>query len=375
MIQGTTNSGGTERVLANKVNYLADKQGYDITIVTTDQRNRKPFFDFSPLITHIDLSINYQELSELQPLLRLWSFGVKLWCHKKKLSELFKSIQPDIVISMYGSEMLIVPFIKDKSKKILELHFSKDFRNLYEKSRNRGDLMRVMSLIRDSLEKRVINKYDKFIVLTQEDREAWGNKENIEVIYNACPFQSSQVSERNNPSAIAVGRLSSEKGFDLLISVWQKVVEKHPTWELNIFGSGEDLNMLIQLIKDNNLINNVHILPPTSNIQKEYLNSSLLLLSSRHEGFGLVLTEAMTCGLPVVSFACPCGPKDIITNGEDGYLIAEGDIDGMADKICLLIENEGLRKDMGDKARLNSLRFSQKTIMQQWEDLFCDLNK
>lgn len=370
MIQSIANSGGTERVLANKVNYLADLLGYDITIVTTDQRNRKPFFAFSEKVAHIDLAINYHDIRKYSPLLRLWYFGIKLRLHKKKLAGLLKSMRPDIAISMYGSEIFILPFIKDKSKKVLELHFSKRIRVLHERSLNRGYIMQVMSFIRDFLEQKIVNRYDKFIVLTQEDKEAWGNKKNIDVVYNACPLRSSQKSEVIAHSAIAVGRLSSQKGFDMLVSVWQRVVIKYPTWVLNIFGSGEDREMLIQLIEDKKLTNHIHILSPVTNIQEEYLKASIFIFSSRYEGFGLVLIEAMACGLPAVSFACPCGPKDIITDGVDGYLVPVGDIDGMTERICMLIEDEKLRKSVGDKAYLHSERFSQEIIMKQWEALF-----
>lgn len=375
MIQSTFNSGGTERVLVNKVNYLADKLKHDITIITTDQQNRKPFFEFSKKIKHIDLSINYLELKQWGPIPRLYHFILKQKRHKKELSKLLTLIRADIVISMYGSEMRIVPFIQDNSKKILELHFSKDFRLLYEKSLNRGCVMQIMSIIRDYWEKRAINKYDKFIVLTKEDKEAWGNKKNIEVIYNACSFKPSRKSKLEANSAIAVGRLSAQKGFDMLISVWYKVIEKHPNWKLNIFGSGEDKKKLIQQIESLNLNNNIQILSPTPNIQEEYLNSSIFLFSSRYEGFGLVLVEAMSCGLPVVAFSCPCGPKDIITDNINGYLVPNGNINEMADKICKLIENKELRNDMGIKAIENSYRFSQEVIMEQWNTLFDSLIK
>ena len=106
------------------------------------------------------------------------------------------------------------------------------------------------------------------------------------------------------------------------------------------------------------------------NIVEKYCESSIFVLSSRFEGFGMVIIEAMACGVPPVSFTCPCGPKDIITDGKDGLLVENGDIEGLADKICYLIEHEDVRRKMGIQARTDVERFKIEHIAREWKKLF-----
>src|SRR5690606_29701346 len=173
---------------------------------------------------------------------------------------------------------------------------------------------------------------------------------------------------------ISVGRLVYEKGYDLLIRSWKIVTEKHPDWQLVIYyGSGELKDQLDALIGQLGLKNSLSIKPPVQNIVDKYLDSSIYVMSSRKEPFGMVLIEAMACGLPVVAYDCPDGPAEIITPGEDGFLVENEDVEKMAEKIILLIEDEKLRKELGENARKNVQRFAADVIMQKWEDLFTKL--
>jgi glycosyltransferase involved in cell wall biosynthesis len=161
-----------------------------------------------------------------------------------------------------------------------------------------------------------------------------------------------------------VGRLVEQKGLPDLIEIWRIVNNRHSDWQLDVFGNGE-----MKSIPDIKLF--VH--PPTKNIMEEYLNSSMLLMTSVYEPFGLVLPEAMSCGLPVVTFDCPYGPADIITHESDGFIVQDRDISRYADYVCQLIESPGLRQTMGAVGIKASQRYHADKIMPQWQDLFVSL--
>ena len=152
-----------------------------------------------------------------------------------------------------------------------------------------------------------------------------------------------------------------------------KVNQKHPDWVLHVFGDGEQKQLLLQMIKEAGLECAIIVNQPTPMIMEMYLESSIFLLTSRFEGFGMVIIEAMICGLPVVSFDCPWGPADIIRDGEDGFLVEYLNTDEAAQRVCQLIESAMLRKNMGVKARLNVQRYNRDVVMKQWIDLFKSL--
>ena len=160
----------------------------------------------------------------------------------------------------------------------------------------------------------------------------------------------------------------------MLLNAWNKIAHQHPDWELVIYGQGNDYNSLKSLINQYGIAHSVYIFPPTKDIIDKYINASIYVMSSRYEGFPMVLPEAMVCGLPCVSFDAPCGPSEIITQGEDGFVVPFGDIQGLADKLELLMDNENLRCQMGIKARSNIMRYSVDNIMKQWEELFLQLS-
>ncbi len=220
-----------------------------------------------------------------------------------------------------------------------------------------------------------VRKLNAIVLLTKEDENSWKGLTRTYMINNAVPFYPEKTSTCENKQAIIIGRYNDAKGYEYLIEAWDIVNKKYPDWKINIYGSGEYYNIVYKAIHDRNLQNVMIMNEPTDGIMNKYLESSIYVMSSRYEGFGMVLLEAMACGVPCVAFDCPYGPRNIIRNGEDGILVEYLNSQALADSICQLIENKELRKEMGIKARTNVQRFSQESIMNQWIQLFNSLVK
>ena len=219
---------------------------------------------------------------------------------------------------------------------------------------------------------RKVKQLDRFVVLTHEDSAYWKGLSNQIVIPNPITIEQGITSECTSKQVIAVGRYTYQKGFDLLISTWGIVHLKHPDWALNIYGGG-NREAYQQQVDKLGLQKAITCNGPVNHIAEKYRESSIFVLSSCFEGLPLVLMEAMSSGLAPVAFTCPCGPRDIITNGEDGLLCENGNIEKLADGICRLIEDETLRKEMGKKASISIQRFTVDRIMQQWDQLFKEI--
>lgn len=367
-IHSVYNPGGMERVLLNKVRYLVEKMGWEILIVTTDQHNRPPFYPFPAEVRMVDLGINYSEDNAKGTLAKVRGYLKRRTQHKKALTTLLMQERADIVVSLYPSESSFLPDIKDGSKKVLELHYCKFFRLQY----GRKGLMGLIDRYRTRLDERLVRRFDRFVVLTEEDKGYWGNLPNIEVIPNAALFIAPRYSTQNEKRVIAVGRLDYQKGFDRLIEAWA-LVQQNPacrSWRLDIFGQGEWQEMLEGMIQARGLGQTAQINPPSKQIGEEYAASSILVMSSHYEGFPMVMIEAMACGVPVVSYDFKCGPRDIIREGDNGLIIPEGDISALAEGICRLIQEEELRRSMSMKAQEVTTTYSEEKVMRRWITLF-----
>lgn len=367
----TYNPGGMECVLLNKVTYLSALPEWEVSVVTTDQHQRPSFYPFPEKVRMTDLEINYSDDNDKGIWKKITSYLCKRKEHKRKLTALLLKEKPDIVVSLYPSESSFIPDIKDGSKKVLELHFNKFFRIQY----GRKGIIGLIDRWRTRQDERIVRRFDKFVVLTNEDKGYWGGLPNIEVIPNAAIHVSKNYSEVKNKRVIAVGRLDYQKGFDRLIQAWKLVQHtgRFSDWKLDIFGQGEWREMLQQMIDKQGLQNTVKINPPTNAILNEYVHSSLLVMSSNYEGFGMVLVEAMSCGVPVISFDCKCGPKDIIQPGINGLLVPNGDIQALADAMMKVMEDEAYRKMLSLNARKVVDTYSEQAVMSQWILLFTSI--
>lgn len=367
-IHSLFNSGGMERIITEKANALSE-MGHQVIVVTADQQDRPLFFPLSEAVKHYDLGINYSENKSI--LSKSLTYFFKKKKHKSSLSKLLYQIQPDITISTMGNEFLFLYKIKDKSKKVLEIHFSKGYRLMY----NRSLLWHLIDSYRSKQEEIKASYYDRFIVLTNEDKTHWKNLHNIEVIPNfiTLPLVKPRQEQTKKNILIAVGRLAYQKGFDRLIAACALIKNELQDWEIHIYGNGELKSALQKQIESNDLANIIRIYPATNTIEKVYQNAKGFLCTSRFEGLPLVLIEAMSYGIPVISFTCSCGPRDIITDYQDGILVENGDIKSFSEAIKQFVEKEELRNKFSYAAKEKAKQFSKEHIMLKWNDLFTEL--
>ena len=360
--------GGMERVLLNKVTWLCANTDWEIKIVTTDQNGRPLFYPVPDGVAMIDLDINYSDDNDKGVQTKITGYLRRRRLHKERLTELLMREKADVVVSLYPSESSFIPYIKDGSKKVLELHFNKFFRLQY----NRTGLLGLIDRWRTRQDERIVRRFDRFVVLTEEDKGYWGDMANIQVIPNAALFMADRYADMSRKRVIAVGRLDYQKGFDRLIDAWQIVCSTglFQEWRLDIFGQGEWKDMLKARIKEYGLQNSLHLNEPTKEIAKEYADSSMLVMSSNYEGFPMVMIEAMACGLPVVTFDFKCGPRDIIKDEENGLIVPDGDIQALADAMMRLMANESLRQTMSVEARKVTETYSEEVVMGKWVELF-----
>ena len=365
-------AGGVERVLTLKANYFAEQFGYDITIILTEGKDKPLFYPLSSKIEVINLNINFEELWNCSFFKKVFLYLKKQRIYKKKLSKEIVRLEPDFTISLLRREINFINKIKDRSIKIGEMHVNRaNYRNFEPGDSNLLKKLFAKLWMHNLVSN--IKNLDGFVVLTKEDRESWIELDNVEVIPDPLPFKINRTSSLSSKRVIAVGRYVYQKGFDLLLQVWAKIEKQNQDWDLVIFGQG-DRQPYLQIVNDLNINKeHCHLYGPTNEIEKEYLKSSIFAFSSRFEGFGMVLVEAMSCGLPCVSFDCPCGPKDIISDGIDGLLVSNGDVIQMANKLSELMNNHDEIKRLSRGALVKAENYSIDSISNTWKSLFNSL--
>lgn len=345
-----------ERVLTVRVNNLC--QDFDVTFLTLDDGSREDYFLLDARVKRIYLS-----------------------CHDKKscysvLSSYLEANPQDITVSTGGLEFYVLYHIRDGSKKIFEFHFSFDISKVWMARRFHGILWWVAYHLQTWRRIWIACHYDKIVVLCKADELKWRRFTNkVTYIYNPLTISTEKYSSCESKKVIAVGRLSPEKGFDNLIDSWSIVNKKYPNWILNIFGEGFERIKLQKQIDELGLQKSITLCGSTDDIVSEYIDSSLFVLSSREEAFGLVIIEAEACGLPVVAFNCLSGPAELVEDKCNGFMVKKGDIGQLSDRVCDLIEDQNLRKSFGARSVEISKKFDLEKVMAKWRFLYTNLNR
>lgn len=356
---GINGAGGLERVLSVKASYLADHYDYNVTILTLNEVHPNSFYTFSPNVKLKSITVGGNPINHL----KVYSGGIR---------KVIKELMPDVIsVCDDGLKGFFLPTLLRSTgiPIIYERHVSKEI----EMNVNYSFLKKAMIKAKWKLMDYLATDFSKFVVLTNGNCKEWHSLRNTTVIPNPLSFYPEESSTLNQKKVIAVGKQGYQKGYDLLMQAWAKTVSEFPDWKLEIYGKKEPTEQLDTLAEHLQIHDTVTFFDPVKNIQEKYLEASIYVMSSRFEGFGMVLIEAMACGVPCVSFDCNYGPSDIVANNEDGLVIANGDIDQLASGLKKLMVQPQLREKFGTKAKENVKRYLPENIVAQWDALFKEI--
>jgi len=367
---------GTERVLTDKMNYLAEQEGYDIVLLTYEQCDRPLAFPLSSKVRHVDLDIRYYPFYRNNFLYRQYKWWQLDRLLQSKLNLFMGKFMPDIVVTTtsYTRPLSMIVNCPVRSARLLESHIDRRYIMSNNPLCQNSLWQRLLSMYDMHKLTRDARKFDLLVSINKTDAEDWAKYTKAMVITNMVHLNPmSKLSNLESNHVIFVGRYTIQKGIPDLFKVWEIVHSRHPDWHLDLYGEGEMKDEIIMIAERLHANINVHHSDPS--IFDRYLESSVFVLTSLYEPFGLVLPEAMSCGLPVVAFDCPEGPAQIISDGKDGYLIEGRNVELFAKKLCSLIETPKLRIKMGQAAFQSSKRYSPSVIMPLWVSLFQELLK
>lgn len=350
LIMNFSNGGGTERVTSVIANSLINRN-YNVSVISCKEGEKCRF----PIREKINVYSLYGE-KEKNPIIR------KLLTYNR-LEKFVRSLQIDIVVAVDVALYLYLwPLQKKKLCKCIAWeHF-----NYFISPNLSVKIARTLAA----------KCADAVVVLGKNDADNYKSHykriTNLRYIYNPVTIENEGTANMSSKRIVAMGRLENQKGFDYLVDIWEIIEKRCPGWKLDIFGEGKLRSNLQEKI-DCLGLKNIELRGYTADVEKEFLDSSIFVLSSRYEGFGLVLLEAQSCGLPCVSFNCKEGPGEIIDDGVNGFLIDPFNVSAFAEKTIYLMENETIRLKFAEKSRKDLYRFSIESVMEQWENLFKNL--
>lgn len=360
--------GGLERTLTDKANHLVAK-GHEVMFLTYRQGRNKVFYDLDSRVMQINVDCSLHTIYRRPIYARLGHYYQLKRRFKDCVTRVFDDFCPDVIVITIPNTQDFIYDIMEAAhdrKVVIECHLASAY-HMTDKLLTERLLCMLFPPIK------AIRKADLLIALTEHDAMHWRKKgvRHVKVIPNPLTFYTDNINseEKVEGRIICVGRLSNQKRFDRLIDAFMLIADKYPKWSVDIFGQGKLQGYLQSHIDGLGLTGRVRLNAPTRDIINEYKRSQLFVLSSDFEGFGLVIIEAMACGLPVVATDCPYGPSEIIDDGETG-LLAKMDVQDLADKIEWMIAHETERKEMGEKAYRAVARYKKEKIMEEWETAY-----
>lgn len=364
-------TGGQERTLVDKANYLVGK-GHEVMFLTYEHEGPVAY-PLASLVQHLDINCHFFSIYRYPIFVRLFkAFAIKR-IFRQKIKEFLLYFRPDvIVVAIPNTENFICDLFSEAKNVpvIIESHLAYGYEVI-----NRGVIEKLLYFFYNPL--KAMRKARLFISLTKGDADCWrGNKiHNLKVIPNPLPFSLEYQSKlRREFRIICVGRLAPQKRFDRLINSFYLIAANNPEWYIDIFGEGEYKEKLQNQINELGLSERIHLMSTTSNIYYEYQCSQFFVMSSDFEGFGLVITEAMACGIPVVATDCPFGPSEIVEDGKTG-LLAKMDVKDLAEKMEWMITHEEERKRMGARAYKAAAKYRKEIIIPEWEKAYMSVIK
>ena len=360
--------GGIERVLTDKMNYLAANYGYDVSLLTIYQGNHPFPFVLDERIRYIDIDVRNHQQYEYSGLIKYYKKIKLRRLIKHRLISAISDIRPDIIVCVKIDMIGLMLSVRGGIPLVAESH-----------TICRADEYEKNSFLHKAylwFVKRKVRNLEALVALTDDDASEWRHfSSHVFVIPNIVhPDESATNSKCQSKSIMFVGRFSKQKNVVALLNIWENIFQRNPDWELHVYGEKGDIeetvyNRLIAAQEIGIVIHN----PVKEHMLEEYKNHSVLVLTSVFEPFGLVITEAMSCGLPVVAYDCPYGPASIITDEKDGFLIKYGDEACFVERLCQLMADASLRQEMGKYAIASSKRYAEDSIMPLWKKLFEDI--
>jgi len=362
--------GGITRTVINLADYLS--KHYEVELVALTRRSGDAFFPLPAEVKVISLNDRHAKFGLRWRLVRgLLGRCPSLLVHEYDSRYTDFSLWTDLLVLNYLKAATGVLITTRPSLNVLAArHAPFGVRTIGQEHTNLGTKG---AALRTDI-KRYYPRLDALAVLTETDRRDYAELFNlgappVVLLPNAVPAIDGGRADPTHKTVVAAGRLTRAKGFDRLIPAWSQVARTHPDWRLEIYGSGPESGALQQLIDEHGQSRTVRLMGRTKELGHALANSSIFVLSSRREGLPMVILEAMSKGLPVVSFDCPTGPADIVVDDQNGVLVPNGHIPALAEVLRELIEDDEKRARLGNGALATATRYDIEAIGQQWTEL------